>query len=198
MTKKIKLSDLAKDLNVPSQELIEALTALDETQKKTGSGLTEQEVNYLLERYTQGNQVESFEAYFQSRNEKPAEKPAPRQEEKPKRAAKSEPKKPAKPEAKSEKPVQKPVEKQEPKTGQKPAPKPEAKGKAKPAPKPEKAAQKQKSVPDEARYAAEAPEGAEAPEVPAPAGSEDRLHVQRIRYREKAADGGYPGQLCGA
>ena len=154
MTKKIKLSDLAKDLNVPSQELIEALTALDETKKKTGSGLTEQEVNYLLERYTQGNQVESFEAYFQSRNEKPAEKPAPRQEEKPKRAAKSEPKKPAKPEAKSEKPVQKPVEKQEPKTGQKPAPKPEAKGKAKPAPKPEKAAQKQKSVPDEARYAA--------------------------------------------
>ena len=154
MTKKIKLSDLAKDLNVPSQELIEALTALDETKKKTGSGLTEQEVNYLLERYTQGNQVESFEAYFQSRNEKPAEKPAPRQEEKPKRAAKSEPKKPAKPEAKPEKPVQKPVEKQEPKTGQKPAPKPEAKGKAKPAPKPEKAAQKQKSVPDEARYAA--------------------------------------------
>ena len=100
MTKKIKLSDLAKDLNVPSQELIEALTKLDETKKKTGSSLTDQEVNYLLERYSQGNQVESFDAYYESRNDKPVEKPAPKQEEKPKRAAKSEPKKAAKPEAK--------------------------------------------------------------------------------------------------
>ena len=81
MTKKIKLSDLAKDLNVPSQELIEALTKLDETKKKTGSSLTDQEVNYLLERYSQGNQVESFDAYYESRNDKPAEKPAPKLEE---------------------------------------------------------------------------------------------------------------------
>ena len=102
MTKKIKLSDLAKDLNVPSQELIEALTKLDETKKKTGSSLTDQEVNYLLERYSQGNQVESFDAYYESRNDKPAEKPAPKLEEKPKRAAKSAPKKAAKPASKPE------------------------------------------------------------------------------------------------
>ena len=176
MTKKIKLSDLAKDLNVPSQELIEALTKLDETKKKTGSSLTDQEVNYLLERYSQGNQVESFDAYYESRNNKPAEKPAPKQEEKPKRAAKSEPKKAAKPEAKSEakpaakqeskpasKSESKPAGKQESKPAPKPEAKPAAKQESKPVPKPEakpavkqesKPAQKAKSVPDEARYAA--------------------------------------------
>ena len=144
MTKKIKLSDLAKDLSVPSQELIEALTKLDETKKKTGSSLTDQEVNYLLERYSQGNQVESFDAYYESRNDKPAEKPAPKLEEKPKRAAKSEPKKAAKP---ASKPEAKPAAKQE----NKPAPKSEAKPAVKQESKP---AQKAKSVPDEARYAA--------------------------------------------
>ena len=144
MTKKIKLSDLAKDLSVPSQELIEALTKLDETKKKTGSSLTDQEVNYLLERYSQGNQVESFDAYYESRNDKPAEKPAPKLEEKPKRAAKSEPKKAAKP---ASKPEAKPAAKQENKPASKPEAKPAAKQESKPA-------QKAKSVPDEARYAA--------------------------------------------
>ena len=176
MTKKIKLSDLAKDLNVPSQELIEALTKLDETKKKTGSSLTDQEVNYLLERYSQGNQVESFDAYYESRNDKPAEKPAPKLEEKPKRAAKSEPKKAAKPASKTEakpaakqenkpapKSEAKPAAKQESKPAPKPEAKPAAKQESKPAPKSEakpaakqesKPAQKAKSVPDEARYAA--------------------------------------------
>ena len=176
MTKKIKLSDLAKDLNVPSQELIEALTKLDETKKKTGSSLTDQEVNYLLERYSQGNQVESFDAYYESRNDKPAEKPAPKLEEKPKRTAKSEPKKAVKP---ASKPEAKPAAKQENKSASKPEAKPAAKQENKPASKPEakpavkqenkpaskseakpagkqesKPAQKAKSVPDEARYAA--------------------------------------------
>ena len=160
MTKKIKLSDLAKDLNVPSQELIEALTKLDETKKKTGSSLTDQEVNYLLERYSQGNQVESFDAYYESRNDKPAEKPAPKLEEKPKRAAKSEPKKAAKP---APKPEAKPAAKQESKPAPKSEAKPAVKQENKPAPKSEakpaakqesKPAQKAKSVPDEARYAA--------------------------------------------
>ena len=144
MTKKIKLSDLAKDLNVPSQELIEALTKLDETKKKTGSSLTDQEVNYLLERYSQGNQVESFDAYYESRNDKPAEKPAPKLEEKPKRTAKSEPKKAVKP---ASKPEAKPAAKQENKPVSKSEAKPAAKQESKPA-------QKAKSVPDEARYAA--------------------------------------------
>ena len=144
MTKKIKLSDLAKDLNVPSQELIEALTKLDETKKKTGSSLTDQEVNYLLERYSQGNQVESFDAYYESRNDKPAEKPAPKLEEKPKRTAKSEPKKAVKP---ASKPEAKPAAKQENKPASKSEAKPAAKQESKPA-------QKAKSVPDEARYAA--------------------------------------------
>ena len=176
MTKKIKLSDLAKDLNVPSQELIEALTKLDETKKKTGSSLTDQEVNYLLERYSQGNQVESFDAYYESRNDKPVEKPAPKLEEKPKRTAKSEPKKAVKPASKPEakpaakqenKPASKseakPAAKQENKPASKPEAKPAVKQENKPAPKSEakpavkqesKPAQKAKSVPDEARYAA--------------------------------------------
>ena len=49
MTKKIKLSDAAKDLNVPAQELIELFAAKGDNKKKTTTGLTQDEMNMLLE-----------------------------------------------------------------------------------------------------------------------------------------------------
>ena len=49
MAKKIKLSDAAKDLNVPAQELIDFFTEKGDNKKKTGSSLTEEEMNSVLD-----------------------------------------------------------------------------------------------------------------------------------------------------
>lgn len=72
MTKKVKLADLAKDLNVASQEIIDFLSQVQETEtkKKVGTVLTEEELNIVLEQYTQKNEVKDFNDYFNSKNEK--------------------------------------------------------------------------------------------------------------------------------
>lgn len=76
MAKKIKLSDAAKDLSVTSQEIIHYFADKGDTKKKSGSSLTEDEMNLLLEHYTKVNEVDSFEAYFASKNDpKPEKKP---------------------------------------------------------------------------------------------------------------------------
>ncbi len=67
-TIKIKLSDFAASLGRSSQELIDFLKERDTKVKKPSSSLTEQEMNAILEHYTQAYQVESFDAYFASRN----------------------------------------------------------------------------------------------------------------------------------
>ena len=93
--KKYKLSELAKDINAAANEVIECLSVLGGEPKKSGAFLTPQEVGYVMEYFTQKNQVESFEAYYANNV-----KPEPAKEEKP--AAKAEkPKK--KPAAKAEK-----------------------------------------------------------------------------------------------
>ncbi len=163
MTKKIKLSDMAKDLNVPSQEVIETLTLLDETnKKKTGSSLEPDEVNFLLEHYSQKNQVAGFEDYFKTRADKP-KKPVVKAEP----VVAKQPKKivrPAEPAAKpAEKSaqtaaVQKPAPKKPAPVAEKPmAARPAAQKQEmprKPLPKTVPAPIKQKTVPDTARYAA--------------------------------------------
>ena len=98
MAKKVKLSDIAKDLNLSAQEVIEYMAQLDDTKKKAASALTEEEVNLILEHYSQENQVESFDAYFKTRGQKKAvEAPAP---EKPAAAPKPAPQPTAKPQVK--------------------------------------------------------------------------------------------------
>lgn len=111
MAKKIKLSDAAKDLCVPSQEIIDLFTEKGDNKKKTGSSLTEEEMNFLLEHYTKANEVKSLDDYFTSRNEpkpeKKAEVPAP-EKKKPapaKKADKPAPKKESKPVKAEEKPA---------------------------------------------------------------------------------------------
>ena len=69
MAKKIKLSDAAKDLSVSSQEIINYFAEKGDTKKKSGSALTEDEMNLLLEHYTKLNEVSSFDGYFASRND---------------------------------------------------------------------------------------------------------------------------------
>ncbi len=83
MAKKIKLSDAAKDLSVSSQEIINYFAEKGDTKKKSGSALTEDEMNVLLEHYTKLHEVSSFDGYFASRNDpRPARKTVSEKEDK--------------------------------------------------------------------------------------------------------------------
>lgn len=94
MTKKVKLSDVARDLQISTQELIGFYQERDANgnTKKGVTGLTPEEINLALEYYSQKSQVESLDAYFVSKDT-----PKQKQEKKP-----SE-KKPAEKKASSEK-----------------------------------------------------------------------------------------------
>lgn len=71
MTIKVKLSDMAKDLKLTNQELIDFLFAYDDVKRKPATALSQEELDFILENYTQNNQVENFDEYFSSRNAKP-------------------------------------------------------------------------------------------------------------------------------
>ncbi|MBR3044759.1 MAG: translation initiation factor IF-2 [Oscillospiraceae bacterium] len=111
-TTKVKLSDFAADLNLSAQEVADQLKAMDDKVRKPTAALTDAEMNYLLELYTQRNQVENFDAYFADRSEQAQ----PQAAKKPKRAAK--PEQVARPKKESKK-DEKPAAKQE--TALKPA-----------------------------------------------------------------------------
>ncbi|MBQ6252115.1 translation initiation factor IF-2 [Ruminococcus sp.] len=125
MAKKIKLSDAAKDFNVPSQELIDFFAEKGDNKKKTGSSLSEEEMNSLLEHYTKGRySVNSLDEYFNSKNDpRPVKEEAPKEEKKvpAKKPAekKAAPVKKAEPEKKQE---AAPVKKAEPEKKQEAAP----------------------------------------------------------------------------
>lgn len=72
MTKKIKLAEAAKDLKIENLKLIDFLEKYDGVKRKNTTALTEEEMNYVLEYFSQNNQVDSFDAYFASKNQ-PAE-----------------------------------------------------------------------------------------------------------------------------
>ena len=100
MTKKIKLAEAARDLKIENQEIIDLMEKYDGTKRKNTTSLSAEELNYILEHYSQNNQVKDFNAYFESKNkpieEKPAEevkKPAVKKEKpkKEKAAKKTEP-----------------------------------------------------------------------------------------------------------
>lgn len=95
MAKKIKISDAAKDLNISAQEIVDFFAAKGDTKKKTSSGLTEEEMNCLLENHTKANEVSSFDEYFASKNDPKPEKKTelksePKQEKKMKQDSKKE------------------------------------------------------------------------------------------------------------
>ncbi len=117
-TIKYKVSELAKDLNVSSNEVIECLAKAFEGTKKNSNTLKDNEINYVLEYFTQKNQVASFDEYFAAKTvtkkeepkqeKKPVQKkPEVKKQDAPKQEAKAEPKKEEK------KPEEKPVQKQE-------------------------------------------------------------------------------------
>ncbi len=151
MAKKIKLSDAAKDLNITSQELIDFFAEKGDNKKKTGSSLTEDEMDLILESYTKANEVKSLDDYFASKNEPKPEKIEPPKQEK---------KKPAAPK-KDEKPA--------PKKENAPAPKKEEKPAA-PAPKKEEAPKKNDAPKAEPKK--EEPKPVVKEETPAPKAEE--------------------------
>ena len=76
---KSKLSEVAKDLKISNQELSDFISNKFGTVKKPSASITQDELNYILESFSQNNQVDSFNPYFESRNNKPE----PKKEEKP-------------------------------------------------------------------------------------------------------------------
>jgi len=144
-TTKYKLSDMAKDLKVTNNDLIECLGKLGGEPKKTQSVLTPEEISYVLEYYTQNNQVDSFDAFY-ANNVKPA-KEEKKADKKPVKAEKKEKKAEKKPEPKpAPKAEAKPEPKAEPKVEKKPEVKAETKQPApeqkKKQPAPQKSAKK--------------------------------------------------------
>ena len=189
-TTKVKLSEFAADLNLSAQEVADRLKAMDDKVRKPTAALTDTEMNYLLELYTQQNQVQSFDAYFADRSEqappqaakKPKRAAKPEQvartrketkkEEKPEAKAEQKPAKAAQPEQKPQEPVTAPVQEKAP---EQPAAKPET------APAPAEA----ESV---APAPAPQPETAPAAEPAAPAGPRVLTAAEtERRARERAA-----------
>lgn len=127
MITKYKLSDLAKDLKMTANEIIELLAA-EFGAKKTGSSLSPDEVNYVFEVLTQRNQVESFDGYFADKTA--SAKPAPKKKPEPKTAKKDVPEAAEKPEKKT-----KPAEEQKASKEEK-KPEPAKKEEPKPQPRP--------------------------------------------------------------
>ena len=76
MTIKYKVSDVAKDLNVPAKQIVDLLAQKGGEVKKTGANLTEEEVNLVFEHFTQANSESSLDAYLDS-----APKPQPKASE---------------------------------------------------------------------------------------------------------------------
>ena len=113
MTKKLKLSDAAKDLNVSSQELIEFFAERGDTKKKASTSITQDEMNILLEHYSKLHSVKSFDEYFASaKDPKPvAEKKTEKKTEKTEKTEKPKAeKKPVKAEKKASKTEEKKAE----------------------------------------------------------------------------------------
>lgn len=124
MATKYKLNELAKDLKLGNAEVVKCLEEAFGETKKTVSALSDAEINYVMEYFSQKNSVTSFNDYFNSAN-------APKKSEE--KAEENKPKK--KPEKKTEKkPVQKTEKKEKASAETKPdaAPKEKKKTEEKP------------------------------------------------------------------
>ena len=64
MMMKYRVSEVAKDFEVPGKEIIAVLAEYTDTPKKSMTALEEEELDWVFETMTQKHQVESFDAYF--------------------------------------------------------------------------------------------------------------------------------------
>ena len=110
MIVKYKVSDFAKDLNLSAKKVLDELNAMGSTGKKNSSNLEENELNYLLEKFSKDNSVANLDEFLNSakaakEEPKPTEKKAEKKAEKKTEAPKAE-KKPEQPAAKKAEPAQ--------------------------------------------------------------------------------------------
>ena len=66
MMVKYRVHEVAKDLNVPSKDIIDLLAKHFKEPKKHMTALTEEELNIVFEHFTKKTQVQSFDEYFAS------------------------------------------------------------------------------------------------------------------------------------
>ena len=116
MNIKYKLGEVAKDLNKPNKEVIELLSKYTGEPRKSVSVLSEDELNYVFEYYTQKNQLQNINDYFNATSTPPQ----PKQEKAP-APAKKKPAGDKKPAEKHAAPQSAPTKKKEEKAAQKPA-----------------------------------------------------------------------------
>ena len=67
---KYKVKDAAKDLNMSAGDIVDMVKELAGTERKPAGSLTESELNLVLEKVSQSNQVKDFEAYFAATEKK--------------------------------------------------------------------------------------------------------------------------------
>ncbi len=127
MISRYKISDLAKDFNMPSKELIALVTSLTGEEKKSSTVLIENEIALVFDALTKKNAVKSFDDYFAMGAETRAAQAKKKQDEKDRKLAEQmailEQLKAAAAAAEGKAPEQK----AEPKTEAKPEKKPETK-----------------------------------------------------------------------
>ena len=191
MTNKYKISDLAKDFNMKSKDLIAIVAEITGSDKKSGGTLNEEETALVFAKLINDNSVKSFDEYFATGAETREKAKKAREEEKNKKLAEQmaileqlkaaaaaqngEPKKAEKKaEAKPEKTAEPKTEKKaEPKTEKKAEVKPEKKAEPKPEPKKEvkpepKKAEPKKEEPKKAEVKKEEPKKEHKPSDPKP------------------------------
>lgn len=106
MMMKYRVHEVAKDLNVPSKEIVDLLQKHFGEVKKHMTALNEEELDVIFEHYTQAREVESFNQYFAQKEQKASEQDQqPVQEAPAQKPEKREPKKAAQPVKKQEKPA---------------------------------------------------------------------------------------------
>ena len=106
MIVKYKVSDFAKDLNLSAKKVLDELNAMGSTGKKNSSNLEENELNYLLEKFSKDNSVANLDEFLNSaKAAKEEPKPTEKKAEKKPEAPKAE-KKPEQPVAKKAEPAQ--------------------------------------------------------------------------------------------
>ena len=87
MTNKYKISDLAKDFNLSSKEVIAIVAEITGSEKKASATLNEQEIGQFFNKITKDNAVKDFKEYFATGAESREKAKKAREEEKNKKLA---------------------------------------------------------------------------------------------------------------
>jgi len=87
MTNKYKISELAKDFNMKSKDLVALVTEITGVEKKSGGVLEPDEISLVFTRLTADNSVKNFDEYFATGKESREKAQKAREEEKNKKLA---------------------------------------------------------------------------------------------------------------